>query len=334
MTSKFSIKKLSFLIIAFVFVGFTSCKSQEEKKNIATKAELTTTTEASQDIKISLAQWSMHEMIIDGTVSPFDFAKKAKAWGFEGLEYVSQLYSKELAKYDDEKEGMNAIVSRLKSESDAAGIANLIIMVDNEGDLADPDEAKRDEAVEKHKKWVDAAQTLGCHSIRVNTFGTNDTEVWIGAVKDGLKKLSEYAATKNVSVLVENHGWLSSDAPVLMRAIKAVNMSNCGTLPDFGNWCIKRAEGAKWGECLEEYPDMYEGIQLMMPAAKAVSAKSYDFDADGNETKIDFYKMMQVIKDANYHGYIGVEYEGGRLSEEEGLLATKALLIAADKKIK
>jgi len=334
MTSKFSIKNIPFLIIAFVLISFTSCKSQEEKKESATTEETTQAPKDTRNYKISLAQWSMHKMIIDGSVSPFDFAKKAKAWGFEGLEYVSQLYSKELAKYEDETEGMNAIVARLKSESDAAGIANLIIMVDNEGDLADPDEAKRDEAVEKHKKWVDAAQALGCHSIRVNTFGTNDPEIWIGAVKDGLKKLSEYAATKNVSVLVENHGWLSSDAPILMKAINAVNMPNCGTLPDFGNWCIKRAEGAKWGECLEEYPDMYEGIQIMMPAAKAVSAKSYDFDADGNETRIDYYKMMQIVVDANYHGYVGVEYEGGRLSEEEGILATKALLLAADKKIK
>jgi len=334
MTSKFSIKNISFLLIAFVLISFTSCKSQEEKKDSTTTEQQSQAPKDTRNYKISLAQWSMHKMIIDGSVSPFDFAKKAKAWGFEGLEYVSQLYSKELAKYEDETEGMNAIVARLKLESDAAEIANLIIMVDNEGDLADPDEAKRDEAVEKHKKWVDAAQALGCHSIRVNTFGTNDPEVWVGAVKDGLKKLSEYAATKNVSVLVENHGWLSSDAPVLMQAIKAVNMPNCGTLPDFGNWCIKRAEGENWGECIEEFPDMYEGIQIMMPAAKAVSAKSYDFDADGNETKIDYYKMMQIVVDANYHGYVGVEYEGGRLSEEEGILATKALLLAADKKIK
>ncbi|RMZ51839.1 sugar phosphate isomerase/epimerase [Flavobacteriaceae bacterium PRS1] len=332
MRYNFLTKNLAVLVVSFFIIGFPSCKSSEEKKEEANGQEESVQIEASL-FKLSLAQWSMHKMIMDGRVSPFDFAKKAKAWGFEGLEYVSQLYSAELAKYDDEKEGMKALVTQLKKESETAGIANLVIMVDGEGDLANPDESKRNESVEKHKKWVDAAYDLGCHSIRVNTFGTNDPEIWNVVVQDGLKKLSEYAATKNINVLVENHGWLSSDAPKLMKAIEGVNMSNCGTLPDFGNWCIKREEGVRWGTCLEEYPDMYQGIQLMMPAAKAVSAKSYDFDADGNETKIDYYKMLQIVKDAGYTGYIGVEYEGSRLSEEEGIIATKKLIINASKKV-
>ena len=196
-----------------------------------------------------------------------------------------------------------------------------------EGDLADPDETKRNEAVENHKKWVDAAQKLGCHSIRVNTFGTNDPEVWKVTVVDGLKKLSEYAATKGINVLCENHGWLSSDVPKLLEAIQLVNMSNCGTLPDFGNWCVKRKEGAQWGECLEVYPDKYQGIKMMLTAAKAVSAKSYDFDENGNETTLDYPRILQLVKDSGYTNFIGVEYEGTRLSEREGILATKNLLL-------
>ncbi len=327
------VKPIYWLLIASL-VFFTSCKNSEKIKEEVIEETSAQEREAQESIfKLSLAQWSMHKMIMDGSVSPFDFAKKAKAWGFDGLEYVSQLYSAEMEKYDSEKEGMKALIAQLKKESDAAEIANLLIMVDGEGDLADPDEAARNKAVDNHKKWVDAAAELGCHSIRVNTFGTNDPEIWDAAVQDGLKKLSEYAVTKNINVLVENHGWLSSDAPRVMKAIKGVNMSNCGTLPDFGNWCVKREEGTKWGACLEEYPDMYQGIQLMMPAAKAVSAKSYDFDEDGNETKIDYYKMLQIVKDAGYTGYIGVEYEGSRLNEEEGIIATKELIIKAAKKL-
>ncbi len=132
---------------------------------------------------------------------------------------------------------------------------------------------------------------------------------------------------KNINVLVENHGWMSSDAPKVVEVMNTVNMENCGTLPDFGNWCTKRKDGENWGECIEEYPDMYEGIQLLMPFAKAVSAKSYDFDEDGNETKIDYARMIQIVKDAGYTGFIGVEYEGENLTEEEGIIATKNLLL-------
>lgn len=323
-------KNLTLLILVFL-MSFSSCKSEkkEEAPELAEVEEVST----EPFFKLSLAQWSIHKEIWQNNIDPFDFAKTAKAWGFEGIEYVSQLYSKELEKFDNQEEGMANLIKRLKEASDAAEINNLLIMVDGEGDLADSDEDKRNEAVENHKKWVDAAAALGCHSIRVNTFGTNDPDEWRETCTDGLRKLSEYAATKNVNVLVENHGWLSSDAPLVMEVINSLGMDNCGTLPDFGNWCIKRKDGAKWGECEEEYPDKYEGIERLMPAAKAVSAKSYDFDSDGNETTIDYQRMLQIVKDAGYTGYIGVEYEGNRLSEEEGIIATRDLLINASKKL-
>jgi len=253
----------------------------------------------------------------------------AKEMGFEGLEYVSQLY-------DDEIEllGMDKVIDSLKTMSQLSNIQNVLIMVDHEGDLADPDETKRNEAVENHKKWVDAAEKLGCHSIRVNTFGTNNPEVWKVTVVDGLKKLSEYAATKNINILCENHGWLSSDAPKLMEAINLVNMPNCGTLPDFGNWCVIRDQGERWGECLEVYPDKYEGIEMLLPAAKAVSAKSYDFDENGNETTLDYSRILQLVKNSSYTNFIGVEYEGTRLSEREGILATKKLLLKSEASLK
>jgi sugar phosphate isomerase/epimerase len=208
-------------------------------------------------------------------------------------------------------------------------------MVDDEGDLADPDENKRNQAVENHKKWVDAASKLGCHSIRVNTFGTNDPQIWKSTVVDGLRKLSEYAATKSINILCENHGWLSSNPVELMKAINEVNMENCGTLPDFGNWCVRRADtNEKWGDCAEVYPDKYEGTKMMMPSAMAVSAKSYNFDKDGNETTIDFLKMMQIVKDAGYTGFVGVEYEGDELNESKGIKATKDLLLSVATKLK
>lgn len=318
-------KKITSLLLLCALVF--SCKNNTENNATTAENESSTDTimEVQPGIKISLAQWSMHKMVEDEGRDPFEFTKEAKALGFDAVEYVSQLYDNKIKEL-----GFQAVVDSLKARSEKYGVKCVLIMVDGEGDLADPDEAKRNLAVENHKKWVDAAERLGGHAIRVNTFGTNDPEIWIEVVQDGLKKLSEYAATKNINVLVENHGWMSSNAPLVMEAIKGVNMANCGTLPDFGNWCVKRANDERWGECIEEYPDHYEGIRLMMPTAKAVSAKSYDFDANGNQPKIDYVKMIQIVKDAGYDGYIGIEYEGSNLSEKDGIIATRDLLLKAD----
>jgi sugar phosphate isomerase/epimerase len=303
---------------------FTSCKKDQKTETQVEVVE--NEVNDAPFFKLSLAQWSLHKYIFEQKGDPFQFAAMAKDMGFEGLEYVSGLYTKEI-----EALGFDKTIDSLKSMSELSGMQNVLIMIDGEGDLADPNETARNKAVENHKKWVDAAQKLGCHSIRVNTFGTNDPEIWKVTVVDGLKKLSEYAATKNINVLCENHGWLSSDVPKLMAAIYAVNMPNCGTLPDFGNWCVKRKEGAQWGECEEVYPDKYEGIKMMLTAAKAVSAKSYDFDENGNETTLDYPRIIQLVKDSGYTNFIGVEYEGERLPEKEGILATKNLLLKSAK---
>jgi sugar phosphate isomerase/epimerase len=278
--------------------------------------------------KLSLAQWSVHRAISETkTLSGLDFAAKAKELGFEGIEYVSQLY-----RLDKEKQyhSLKKLVKELQLRSNDNGIQNVLIMVDGEGELAASSKKARNSAVASHHKWVDAAEALGCHSIRVNLFGDgneNDYEKWAPPAIESLSLLSAYAAKSKIGVIVENHGGLSSDIGKLAKVIKDVNMKNCGTLPDFGNFCVKREGGDRWASpCIETY-DRYKGVAEMMPSAKGVSAKSYDFDANGNETTIDYLKMLKIVKEANYKGFIGVEYEGSRLSEMDGIMATKALLL-------
>lgn len=212
----------------------TACNNS--KKNAGDTSEsLVDTIETDPFFKLSLAQWSLHRTFNENGEDPFRFAEISKNMGFEGLEYVNQIYTKQI-----DELGFDTVIDSLKTLSVQHDMQNVLIMIDNEGDLASPDETERNKAVENHKKWIDAAQKLGCHSIRVNTFGTKEPGKWLPSVVDGLQKLSEYAATKNINVLCENHGWLSSDAPLLMEAIDMVDMENCGTLPDFGNWCVKK----------------------------------------------------------------------------------------------
>src|SRR5690606_30203711 len=205
--------------------------------------------------KISLAQWSLNEPFESGEIDPMDFPEMARERGFEGVEYVSQLYMKKYVNAEDPKAAFQAMLDTLKAKSQEFKLQNVLIMVDEEGDLASSNETKRNQAVENHKKWVDAAQFLGCHSIRVNLFGSEDPEDWKENSIDGLRKLSEYAATKNINVLVENHGYLSSNARLLAEVMEEVNLPNCGTLPDFGNFCLRREGGDLWDTpCVEEYP--------------------------------------------------------------------------------
>ena len=329
----FRLPKLLIFSLLLASTILISCKNNSENSS---QTETENEVEKKQDslfFKISLAQWSLNRPIFEGKLDPMDFAEKANEMGFEGIEYVTSFYTERIKNAEDPQEEMKIVLDSLKAKSEEFGVRNVLLMIDEEGDLAVKDSVARNQAVENHKKWVDAARYLGCHSIRVNLFGAEDPKEWKDAAADGLSKLSEYAAGKNINVLVENHGYLSSNIDLLVEVMEKVNMENCGTLPDFGNFCLKRKGGEKWdAECIEEYPK-YEGVRKMMPYAKAVSAKSYSFNDQGEEELIDYKKMLKIIKEAGYTGFIGVEFEGEDIAPEKGIIATKELLIKAGKQL-
>ena len=268
--------------------------------------------------KISLAQWSLHKKLFSKEMDHLDFAKVARDFGLTAIEYVNQFFKNraEDTSYLDE----------MNLRAGDNGVTQLLIMIDSEGGLAELDDKVRKQSVENHYKWVHAAKHLGCHSIRVNAFGKGKRQEVHDAAIDGLGSLSEYAAREEINVLVENHGGFSSDGKWLASVMARINMPNCGTLPDFGNFCVKRDQEGPWsGNCIEEY-DRYVGVKELMPFAKAVSAKSNNFDDEGYETETDYLKMMKIVREHDYTGYVGIEYEGSELSEEEGIIATKKLL--------
>ena len=259
--------------------------------------------------EISLAQWSLHRTLFASELDSLDFPEFARSrFDIDAVEYVNVFF---------EGEGRDqAYLDALRTRTADAGVRNLLIMIDREGDLGNPQDDERARVVERHYKWVEAARALGCHSIRVNarSRGTPDTQRDLAA--DGLRRLTEFAAGHDLNVIVENHGGLSSNGRWLASVITQVDHPNCGTLPDFGNFLI---EGDTWY-------DRYEGVRELMPYAKAVSAKSHDFDADGNEIHTDYRRMMRIVLDAGYRGHVGIEYEGETLGEIEGIEKTKTLL--------
>ena len=265
--------------------------------------------EARPIYRISLAQWSLHKELFAKQLDNLDFAKTAKEdFGIEAIEDVNQFFK--------DKAKDQHYLGEMKQRAADLGVRILLIMCDGEGALGDADEKKRIQAVDNHKKWVEAAAFFGCHSIRVNAASSGTYEEQQERAADGLHRLTLFAEQHNLNVIVENHGGLSSNGAWLAGVMKKVDHPHCGTLPDFGNF---RIQGDEWY-------DRYQGVEELMPFAHAVSAKSHDFDEQGNETRTDYLRMMKIVLDAGYRGYVGIEYEGSLLSEREGIRQTKALL--------
>ena len=262
------------------------------------------------NFKISLAEWSLHKALFSKQITNMEFPRIAReGYGIEAVEFVNQFFK--------DKAHDSTYLRDLKAHAEDHGVTCVLIMIDGEGDLSAEDKGQRTQAVENHKAWVDAAARLGCHSIRVNTgsnYGPDKTE----AAADACGTLADYGQKHKINVICENHFGPSSDPDSLIALIKAVNKPNFGTLPDFGNF-PKDKKG-------EYIIDVYDAIARMMPYARGVSAKSYHFDESGREKDLDFARILKIVTDAGYHGYVGIEYEGTQLSEPDGILATKKLL--------
>ncbi|HEX2606783.1 MAG TPA: sugar phosphate isomerase/epimerase family protein [Flavisolibacter sp.] len=269
--------------------------------------------------EFSLAEWSLHKALFGKQMTNLDFPEVARRkFDIGVVEYVNQFF---MDKAEDTSY-LNQLLQRCKDNQ----VRNHLIMCDNEGNLGDTDASVRKKAVENHYKWVHAAKYLGCATIRVNAFGKGSAAEVQKAAIDGLAKLGSYAAKEKINVIVENHGGHTSNGKWLAGVMKGVNMTNVGTLPDFNNFCIRREGDQPWsGKCIEEY-DRYTGVKEMMPFAKGVSAKTIDFDAAGNCVETDYIKMMKIIKDSGFKGFIGIEYEGEQIGEEDGIRKTKDLL--------
>ncbi len=292
-------------------LGVLAAGCQGTSTGVSSTADAQAQRGESEWFRISLAEWSLHRALssrVEPAMDHLNFASTARSLGIDAVEYVNTFFK-------DRAED-SAYLREMKNRADGEGVTSLLIMCDGEGALGDPDEARRTRAVENHYRWIDAASYLGCHAIRVNAQSSGSAEEQTNLAADGLRRLTVHAAAQQIAVIVENHGGLSSNAAWLVGVMQKVAHPNCGTLPDFGNFNIGGGE---------QY-DRYRGVAEMMPYAKAVSAKSYDFDAAGDETTIDYMRMMGIVKDAGYRGHVGIEFEGSTLDEIEGIRRTRLLL--------
>ncbi len=295
-----------------VFTGgvIQGCDSRDFLSENKAMSYLNNGTEKQSFFKISLAQWSLHRTFKSGT-NNLEFPAIAASMGIHAVEYVNQFFF-------DKAEDFGYLSKMLENAKDH-DVQNVQIMVDREGILGHKDKKVRIDAIERHYKWVDAAKFLGCHAIRVNAHGKGNGDDVAKRVSESLQQLATYAAKDNINIIVENHGGWSSDAQWISKVMKMVSMSNCGTLPDFGNFTINRFP--------PKHYDRYQGVKEMLPWAKGVSAKSHQFDENGEETSTNYRRMIEVLRQQKFSGYVGIEYEGAYLSEIAGILATRNLLL-------
>ena len=272
--------------------------------------------------KIALAESSLRKAILAGEFDHLDFPEFARTHGFDAIEYWGMAFKSVTD---------NKYLKELKQRADDNGVKGVILLSgDRDGHLDDPDDARREKAVENHYKWVLPARMLGCHSIR-GMFGAScppsgnyDEQTKLAV--DGLHRLATLCARDHINVIVENHGGMSANASWLASVIKKVNLPNCGTLPDFGpDFNFDLGDGKLY--------DHYKGVAELMPFAKHISAKSAEFNASGNEIYTDYHRMMKIVVEAGYHGYVGIEFDSlrparnkGKPTELEGIKLTKKLL--------
>ncbi|MBK7643099.1 MAG: TIM barrel protein [Planctomycetes bacterium] len=260
--------------------------------------------------ELSLAEWSLHKALQEKRLDHLDFPVVArKDYDIGSVEFVNTFFK--------DKAQDIAYLHELRKRADDNGVRCGLIMVDDEGPLAHSDDDLRNEAVKRHRMWLNTAAFLGCHSLRVNLDGKGSSRTQRDAAVESLSALGNYADPLDIRVLVENHGGYSTNPAWLAEVMRLTANKRVGTLPDFGNF--KNEDG-------EEF-DRYKGVAELMPWACAVSAKSYAFDEKGDETTIDFQRMLKIVVDAGYHSWVGIEYEGEKLSEPDGIRATKKLLL-------
>lgn len=297
------------VLMPLMFSACTDTPAEQESTNQAEHLR--------QAPKYSLAQWSFNRNLFAGDMTTVDFIQAAGEMNFEGVEYVSQFFQDKVEDF--------AFLDSLNAAASAAGVQNLMIMVDNAGQLGSSDSEAQKLAILEHQKWVRAAKHLGCRALRVNAHGDGSDEEILEQCVTGIGRLADYANEQGVTILVENHGGISNDGAWLVKLLERLSDKQVKALADFDNWCTARANGQIWGaECTERY-DRYQGMTELMPYAHSLSVKSFEFDAEGNETLMDYPKLFEIIQASGYDGYLGIEYEGHDLPSREGIEKTRTL---------
>jgi len=269
------------------------------------------------EFKVSIAPWSLTrkpygENDPDG-IHFLDYPLVARELGFEAIEHDNLHYPGDLPN--------DKHLAKMKQRTEEAGVTNTLILCGALGDIADSRKSRRKKANFNYERWIEAAQFLGCHQVRVVCSDHIDID-WDEKMKltvEAVSKLADFAQGHSIELLIENHNGYTSNPNWLVEMIQKVNRPNCGILGDFTEWRIEQNPDVL-------YPDPYKGYEILAPYVKSVGAKSTTFDVLGNELVTDYPRMFEILNKVGYQGYIAVEYFGNDLPRRKGTTMTKELV--------
>ena len=264
-------------------------------------------------LKVSLQQYSFRSMLVGKSpeLSTLDYPKFAvENFGINALEYFNGFF--------EDRSGDQKYFNELRQRCDDLGVENQLMLCRNKRAIDDADSSIRAAAAKDYLPWLEASHTLGCHSIRVDCRSVGDADEVLKQAVDGLHRICDLAKPYGIDIIVENHGNHSSNGKWLASLMRQANRENLGTLPDFGNF--------------HEY-DRYKGVRETLPWARVVCAKIHEFTPEGQAANTDFLKMIRIIKDSGYEGYIAIEYEGEKPSPVEGVRLAQQLIAATLEKM-
>jgi sugar phosphate isomerase/epimerase len=215
----------------------------------------------------------------------FDFIEKAATWGTDGIE---------LTEYYFEKPITPEYLARLKHKAYLCGQAITGTPIGNT--FTHPPGEARDREIARVRDWIDVSAELGSPCIRVFAGnaprGLAESEARPNVV-ECLETAGEHAAKRGVFLAVENHGGVVATPEGLLEIVRAVRSPWVGVNLDSGNF---------------RTADPYADLAKVAPYAVSAQYK-VEIAPGGKKQPADPARVVKILRDANYRGFVALEYE-------------------------
>jgi sugar phosphate isomerase/epimerase len=241
-------------------------------------------------LKISLNAFSFNDPLLKGSMSVFDMLEFCAATGFDAVD-ITGYYIKGYPEVPDDE-----YLFSIKRKAFDLGLEISGTGVRNDFTLAD--KAKRNEEVERVKKWVEVAAKIGAPVIRIFAGNQKNENISKETVTtwmlEDIRTCVDYGRQHGVVIGLQNHNDFIQTAGQVIDMIKAVDSEWLGLILDTGSYRVH---------------DPYEEIEKSIPCTVNWQVKEKIF-VKGKEVPTDLERLVKIIKSSDYKGYLPIETLG------------------------